>query len=49
MKVVVIQQKPEIEDLVIFLSLIRKIVSKFNSPVSILLKANSKAEQILNL
>ena len=49
MKVVVIQQRPGIEDLVIFLSFIRKIVSKFNSPVPILVKANSKAEQILNL
>ena len=49
MKVVVIQQRPGIGNLVIFLSFIRKIVSKFNSPVSILVKANSKAKQILNL
>ena len=49
MKVVVIQQRPGIGDLVIFLSFFRKIVSKFNSPVSILVKANSKAKQILNL
>ena len=49
MKVVVIQQRPGIGDLVIFLPFIRKIVSKFNSPVSILVKANSKAKQILNL
>ena len=47
MKVLVIQQRPGIGDLVIFLSFIRKIVSKFNSPVSILVKANSKAEEIL--
>ena len=47
MKVVVIQQRPGIGDLVIFLSFIRKIVSKFNSPVSLLVKANSKAEEIL--
>ena len=33
MKVLVIQQRPGIGDLVIFLSFIRKIVSKFNSPV----------------
>ena len=49
MKVLVIQQRPVIGDLVIFLSFIRKIVSKFNSPASILVKANSKAKQILNL
>ncbi|SVD75546.1 uncharacterized protein METZ01_LOCUS428400, partial [marine metagenome] len=47
MKVLVIQQRPGIGDLVIFLSFIRKIASKFNSPVSILVKANSKAEEIL--
>ena len=45
MKVLVIQQRPGIGDLVIFLSFIRKIASKFNSPVSILVKTNSKAEQ----
>ena len=49
MKVLVIQQRPGIGGLVIFLSFIRKIVLKFNSPVSILVKANSKAKQILNL
>ena len=49
MKVLVIQQRPGIEDLVIFLLFIRKIVSRFNSPVSILVKANSKAKQTLNL
>ena len=47
MKVLVIQQRPGIGDLVIFLPFIRKIVSKFNSPVSILVKANSKADEIL--
>ena len=47
MKVLVIQQRPGIGDLVIFLSFIRKIVSKFNSPVSILVKTNSKADEIL--
>ena len=47
MKVLCIQQRPGIGDCVIFLSFIRKIASKFNSPVSILVKANSKAEEIL--
>ena len=47
MKVLVIQQRPGIGDLVIFVSFIRQIVSKFNSPVSILVKANSRAEEIL--
>ena len=47
MKVLVIQQRPGIGDLVIFLAFIKKIASKFNSPVSILVKANSKAGEIL--
>ncbi len=47
MKVLCIHQRPGIGDCVIFLSFIRKIASKFNSPVSILVKASSKAEEIL--
>ena len=47
MKVLVIQQRPGIGDLVIFLAFIKKIASKFNSPISILIKANSRADEIL--
>ena len=48
MKVLVIQNKMGIGDMVIYLPFIEAISKKFNTPVSILVKESSKAEQFLN-
>ena len=48
MKILVIQNKMGIGDMVIFLPFIEAISKKFNTPVSILVKESSKAEQFLN-
>ena len=47
MKILVIQNRMGIGDMVIFLPFIKAISKKFNSSVSILVKENSKADQIL--
>ena len=47
MKVLVIQNKMGIGDMVIYLPFIKAISEKFNTPVSILVKESSKAEQFL--
>ena len=48
MKVLVIQQRMGIGDMVIFLSYIHAIAKKENCPVSILVKENSRADEFLN-
>ncbi len=47
MKILVIQNRMGIGDNIIFLPFIKAISKKFNSPVSILIKENSKADQYL--
>ena len=47
MKILVIQNRMGIGDTVIFLPFIEALSEKFNSPVSLLVKENSKAEQYL--
>ncbi len=47
MKILVIQNRMGIGDTVIFLPFIEALSKKFNSPVSLLVKENSKAEQYL--
>jgi heptosyltransferase-2 len=47
MKILAIQSRMGIGDTVIFLPFIKAISEKFNSPVSILVKDNSKADQYL--
>ena len=47
MKILVIQNKMGIGDMVIFLPFIEAISKRFNTPVSILVKESSKAEQFL--
>ena len=47
MKILVIQNRMGIGDTVIFLPFIKAISKKFNSPVSLLVKENSKADQFL--
>ena len=47
MKILVIQNKKGIGDMVIYLPFIEAISKKFNTPVSILVKESSKAEQFL--
>ena len=47
MKILVIQNKMGIGDMVIYLPFIEAISQKFNTPVNILVKASSKAEQFL--
>jgi len=47
MKILAIQNRMGIGDTVIFLPYIQAISKKFNSPVSILVKKNSKADQFL--
>ena len=47
MKILVIQNKMGIGDMVIYLPFIEAISKKFNVPVSILVKESSKAEQFL--
>ena len=48
MKILAIQNKMGIGDTVIFLPFIKAISNKFNSPVSLLVKENSKANEFLN-
>ena len=47
MKILVIQNKMGVGDMVIYLPFIKAISEKFNTPVSILVKESSKAEQFL--
>ena len=47
MKILIIQQRYGIGDMVIFLPYIHAISKKFNSPVSLLAKESSKANDIL--
>ena len=47
MKIICIQQRPGIGDLILFSCFMRSIASKYNCPVSILIKTNTKADQIL--
>ena len=47
MKILVIQNKMGIGDMVIYLPFIKAISKRFNTPVSILVKESSKAEQFL--
>jgi len=48
MKILAIQNRMGIGDTVIFLPYIQKISKKFNTPVSLLVKKNSKADQFLD-
>ena len=48
MKILAIQNRMGIGDTIIFLPFIKAISKKFNSPVSLLVKENSKADQFLN-
>jgi heptosyltransferase II len=48
MKILAIQNRMGIGDTVIFLPFIKALSHKFNSPISILVKASSKAEQYLD-
>ena len=45
MKILVIQNKMGIGDMVIYLPFIEAISKKFNTPITILVKESSKAEQ----
>ena len=47
MKILAIQNKMGIGDMVIYLPFIEAISKKFNAPLSILVKESSKAEQFL--
>ena len=47
MKILAIQGRMGIGDTIIFLPFIKAISEKFNTPVSILVKDNSKADQYL--
>ena len=48
MKILAIQNRMGIGDTVIFLPFIKSISTKFNSPVNLLVKENSRADQFLN-
>ena len=48
MKILVVQNRMGIGDMVIFLPFIEAISKKYSSPVSILVKANSKASEFLD-
>ena len=48
MKILAIQNRMGIGDTVIFLPFVKAISEKFNSPVSLLVKENSKANEFLN-
>ena len=47
MKILAVQNRMGIGDTVIFLPFIKALFNKFNSPISILVKENSKADQYL--
>ena len=48
MKILAIQNRMGIGDTVIFLPFIKAISNRFSSPVSLLVKENSKANEFLN-
>ena len=48
MKILAVQNRMGIGDTVIFLPYIKAISKKFNTPVSLLVKKNSKADLFLN-
>ena len=48
MKILIIQQRYGIGDMVIFLPYIHAISKKFNTPVSLLAKESSRAKEIFN-
>ena len=48
MKILAIQNRMGIGDTVIFLPFIKAISKEFNSPISLLVKENSKANEFLN-
>ena len=48
MKILAIQNRKGIGDMVIFLPFIEAISKKFDTPVSVLVKENSKAENIFS-
>ena len=48
MKILAIQNRKGIGDMIIFLPFIEAISKKFGAPVSILVKENSKETQFLN-
>ena len=48
MKILAVQNRMGIGDTVIFLPFIKAICTKFNSPISLLVKENSKADQFLD-
>ena len=48
MKILAIQNRMGIGDTVIFLPYIKAISQKFNSPISLLVKESSKADQYLD-
>jgi len=47
MKILAVQNRMGIGDMIIFLPFIEAIAKKFNSPVSILVKENTKSSEIL--
>jgi len=48
MKILAVQNRMGIGDTVIFLPFIKALSEKFNSPISLLVKESSKAEQYLD-
>ena len=48
MKILAVQNRMGIGDTVIFLPFIKALSKKYNSPISILVKENTKAEQFLD-
>ena len=48
MKILAVQNRKGVGDTVIFLPFIKALSKKFNSPISILVKENSKANQYLH-
>ena len=48
MKILAVQNRMGIGDTVIFLPFIKALFKKFNSPISLLVKESSKADQYLN-
>ena len=48
MKILAIQNRMGIGDTVIFLPFIKALYKKYNSPISLLVKENSKADQYLH-
>ena len=48
MKILAIQNRMGIGDTVIFLPFIKALSNKYNSPISLMVKENSKADQYLH-